>query len=162
RLLFPVGVDFGLLTSSTPALERRRLLAGFASGQIPVAIGTHALLEREIAFRNLALVVVDEQHRFGVRQRIALTLRGTSVEAEDGSPKNGSARSPHLLVMTATPIPRSLALTIYGDLDLSVLDEKPPGRAPVETSFLQAGAGALPDLLREEIASGGSAFVVYP
>jgi len=162
RLLFPVGVDFGLLTASTPAQERRRLLAGFASGQIPVAIGTHALLEREIAFRHLTLVVVDEQQRFGVRQRIALTLAGTSAGAEDRSHPDGLARSPHLLVMTATPIPRSLALTIYGDLDLSVLDEKPPGRTPIETTLLPAGPGALPDLLRQEIAAGGSAFVVYP
>jgi ATP-dependent DNA helicase RecG len=162
RLLFPVGVDFGLLTASTPAQERRRLLAGFASGQIPVAIGTHALLEREIAFRDLALVVVDEQHRFGVRQRLALTMGETSAGAGDASARDTSNRSPHLLVMTATPIPRSLALTIYGDLDLSLLDEKPPGRVPVETTLLPAGPRALPDLLREEVAAGGCAFVVYP
>jgi len=151
RLLAGTGIPFGLRTAATPAAERRRLEAGFQSGEIPIAIGTHALLERGVAFRSLALVVVDEQHRFGVRQRITLTQRG-DPEA-----------SAHLLVLTATPIPRSLAMTLYGDLDLSLLDEKPPGRAPVETTAIDGDRpGALVELLRDEVARGGSAFVVYP
>jgi ATP-dependent DNA helicase RecG len=151
RFLAGSGVSFGLRTAATPAPERRRLEAGFRSGEIPLAIGTHALLERDVSFRSLALVVVDEQHRFGVRQRITLAQRG--------DPET----SAHLLVLTATPIPRSLALTLYGDLDLSLLDEKPPGRAPVETKAIDGGRpGALIELLEREAAAGGSAFVVYP
>ncbi len=151
RFLAGTGIPFGLRTAATPAAERRRLEAGFRSGEIPIAIGTHALLERDVSFRCLALVVVDEQHRFGVRQRITLTQRGDSQA------------SAHLLVLTATPIPRSLAMTLYGDLDLSILDEKPPGRAPVETRAIDGERpGALVELLRDEVAAGGSAFVVYP
>ena len=151
RILAPAGVRFALLTSAVTAAARERALEGFASGEIPLAIGTHALLERDLAFRSLALVVVDEQHRFGVRQRITLTGEGSG------------GRAAHLLVLSATPIPRSLALTLYGDLDLSILDEKPPGRAPVETSILPSRSrGALLDLLADEVARGGSAFVVYP
>ncbi len=151
RLLAGLAIPIGLRTAATPAKERERLGAGFASGEIPIAIGTHALLERDLVFRSLALVVVDEQHRFGVRQRVTLTQGGTE------------APGAHLLVLTATPIPRSLALTLYGDLDVSLLDEKPPGRAPVETKVLDGDRpGSLVELLREEVARGGSAFVVYP
>ena len=151
RFLAGSGVSFALRTAATPPAERRRVEEAFASGEIPIAIGTHALLEREVSFRSLALVVVDEQHRFGVRQRVTLTQRGNAET------------SAHLLVLTATPIPRSLAMTLYGDLDLSILDEKPPGRAPVETSAIDGDRpGALVELLRDEVARGGSAFVVYP
>ena len=151
RLLGPAGISFTLLTSATPPAARERALTGLASGEIPLAIGTHALLERDLSFRSLALVVVDEQHRFGVRQRVTLTGEG-----EGG-------RAAHLLVLTATPIPRSLALTLYGDLDLTILDEKPPGRHPVETSVLATSARhTLLDLLADEVGRGGSAFVVYP
>jgi ATP-dependent DNA helicase RecG len=151
RLLAGSGIPFALRTAATLQAERRRLEAGIASGEIPIVIGTHALLERDVSFRSLGLVVVDEQHRFGVRQRVTLTRPG---EAET---------SPHLLVLTATPIPRSLAMTFYGDLDLSILDEKPPGRAPVETVAINGDRpGALVALLREEVAGGGSAFVIYP
>jgi len=163
RFLGAVGVGFGLLTATTPAAERRRLLAGFASGEIPIAIGTHALLERDLSFRNLSLVIVDEQHRFGVRQRVALTLAGRPSGNGTGETETTKRAAAHLLVMTATPIPRSLAMTLYGDLDLSILDEKPPGRAPVETLVVDGrDPRALPNVLREEVASGGSAFVVYP
>ena len=151
RMLASSGVRFALLTSAISPAARERALEGFASGEIALAIGTHALLERDLAFRSLALVVVDEQHRFGVRQRITLTGEGSE------------GRAAHLLVLSATPIPRSLALTLYGDLDLSILDEKPPGRAPVTTSMLPSSSrAALLDLLSEEVARGGSAFVVYP
>ena len=145
------GVTYGLLTAATPEKERARIREGFASGEIAIAIGTHALLEPSVSFRSLAFVAVDEQHRFGVRQRISLA-RGADP-----------TRSAHLLVLTATPIPRSYAMTLYGDLDLSILDEKPPGRQAVPTTAIDgARPGALAGLLREEMERGGSAFVVYP
>jgi ATP-dependent DNA helicase RecG len=151
RFLGAVGVPFALLTAATPPKERARLSAAFASGEIPLALGTHALLERDLEFRSLGLVVVDEQHRFGVRQRV--TLAGKGSDSKDA----------HLLVLTATPIPRSLAMVLYGDLDVSILDEKPPGRARVTTQILSAGAPAgLAEILAEEVARAGSAFVVYP
>ena len=151
KQLQAAGVTWGLLTAATPERDRKLLLEGFASGEISIAIGTHALLEPKVAFRSLAFVAVDEQHRFGVRQRISLA-RG----ADPG-------RSAHLLVLTATPIPRSYAMTLYGDLDLSILDEKPPGRLPVETTSIDGTRReALLDLLRGEMERGGSAFVVYP
>jgi ATP-dependent DNA helicase RecG len=151
RLLGPAGIPQALLTAATGRGEREEVLAGLASGEIPVVIGTHALLEQDLHFRSLALVVVDEQHRFGVRQRVGLTRRGAN------------ARAAHLLVLTATPIPRSLAMTLYGDLDVSRIAEKPPGRAPVETRAVDGTRpAALIELLREEMDAGGSAFVVYP
>jgi ATP-dependent DNA helicase RecG len=151
RLLQPSGLRAGLLTAATPAGVRRRLSADVAAGEIALLLGTHALLDQALEFRTLGLVVVDEQHRFGVRQRIAL--------AEKGSAGCGS----HLLVLTATPIPRSLAMTLYGDLDLTLLPEKPPGRAAVTTSFLDGGdRAAVVGALVSEVAQNGSAFVVYP
>jgi ATP-dependent DNA helicase RecG len=151
RLLPPLGMPYALLTASTPAKERERILGEVASGSIVLVIGTHALLERDLRFHALGLVVVDEQHRFGVRQRISLASK--SEGAEDA----------HLLVLTATPIPRSLAMALYGDLDLSILNERPPGRSPVKTELLRAGGEeALARVLAAEVAEGGSAFVVYP
>ncbi len=151
RFLDSAGVTFALLTSATPDKERARLLAAVASGETSLLLGTHALLERDLEFHALGVVIVDEQHRFGVRQRVALAQRGAE------------GLGPHLLVLTATPIPRSLAMTLYGDLDLSPLDEKPPGRTPVATSIASGVArDVLPRLLREELDAGGSAFVVYP
>ena len=150
RLLEPVGVSHAVLTAATPPKARDRILAGLESGEISLVIGTHALIERDLVFRSLAVVMVDEQHRFGVRQRFLLT-------------RHGPAERAHLLVLSATPIPRSLALTVYGDLDLSLLPEKPPGRSPVETRALDGDRpGALVDLLCDEVAQGGSAFVIYP
>ncbi|HEY7728516.1 MAG TPA: ATP-dependent DNA helicase RecG, partial [Candidatus Eisenbacteria bacterium] len=150
RFLAPSGVRWALLTAATPAARRREILERVASGTLSVVIGTHALLQGSVAFPSLALVVVDEQHRFGVRQRIALAGR------------DRGSLSPHLLVLTATPIPRSLALALYGDLDLSFLPEKPPGRAEVRTEIREGDESALVALLAEEAAAGGSAFVVYP
>ena len=141
-----------LLTGSTGAPRRRNLLASLASGQLQLVVGTHALIEDPVAFRDLALVVVDEQHRFGVRQRAALDLK-----APDGL-------VPHALHMTATPIPRTLSLTAYGDLDATVLRELPRGRQPVET-FVVDGARARSrayERIREEIAAGRQCFVVCP
>jgi ATP-dependent DNA helicase RecG len=118
----PLGQTVALLSGSQPARTRRSALATIASGEVRIVIGTHALFQEGIAFRNLALVIVDEQHRFGVQQRLRLQEKGQS-----------QGRVPHQLIMTATPIPRTLAMTAYADLDISVIDELPPGRTPVQT-----------------------------
>jgi ATP-dependent DNA helicase RecG len=139
-----------LLTGSTPAAERERTLAAVASGEVNLLIGTHALIQEAISFRDLGLAVVDEQHRFGVHQRKALREKGARGE-------------PDILVMTATPIPRTLAVTIYGDLDISILDELPKGRRPIKTSIAvgDEGRDRVYDLIRAEINSGRQAFIVY-
>jgi ATP-dependent DNA helicase RecG len=145
-------VPIELLTGSTPAARRRELLARLASGELPFVVGTHALIEDAVEFRDLALCVVDEQHRFGVRQRSALDAKAPAGLA------------PHALHMTATPIPRTLALTAYGDLDATVLRELPAGRHPVETHVVD-GARARDrayERIREEIAAGRQCFVVCP
>jgi ATP-dependent DNA helicase RecG len=140
-----------LLTASVPRAEAEPLRADLAAGRIDLVVGTHALLQEGVGFRSLAFVVIDEQHRFGVRQRAAL-----AAKAAEGKP-------PHTLVMTATPIPRTLALTVWGDLDLSVIDELPPGRSPVATVLLRAGEGErVMRLLRETVLRGEQAYVVYP
>ncbi len=117
-LMEPAGVHIALLTGSVPAAQKKLILSELADGKIGLIIGTHALLSENVEFRRLGFVVTDEQHRFGVSQRAALSAKG------DG---------PHMLVMSATPIPRTLALMVYGDLDLSVLDELPPGRQEIKT-----------------------------
>jgi ATP-dependent DNA helicase RecG len=145
-------VPVELLTGSTPAGRRRELLARLASGQLQLVVGTHALIEDAVEFRDLAVIVVDEQHRFGVRQRAAL---------DDKAP---AGLAPHALHMTATPIPRTLSLTAYGDLDATVLRELPRGRRPVET-FVVDGARARRRAyarIREEIAAGRQCYVVCP
>ncbi len=137
-----------LLLGSTPESERETLRAGLLDGSIRLLIGTHALLEGPIEFQDLQLAIIDEQHRFGVGQRAILRQKG---------------QNPHLLVMTATPIPRSLALTLYGDLDLSVLDEMPPGRQPVETHVLRpAERESAYQAIRGQIEKGHQAFIIYP
>ena len=144
-------VPIGLLTGSTPAARRRDLLDRLASGELGMIVGTHALIEPTVEFRALSLVVVDEQHRFGVRQRAALDAKGDGLV-------------PHALHMTATPIPRTLALTAYGDLDVTILRELPAGRRPVETHVIdgaRARARAY-ERIREEIAKGRQCFVVCP
>jgi ATP-dependent DNA helicase RecG len=141
-----------LFTGSTPAGRRRELLARLSTGELPLVVGTHALIEEPVEFRELCVCVVDEQHRFGVRQRAALDAKGPSGLA------------PHTLHMTATPIPRTLALTAYGDLEASVLRELPAGRRPVETHVVdgaRARARAY-ERIREEIAAGRQCFVVCP
>ena len=145
-------VPVELLTGSTPAARRRDLLARLASGELALVVGTHALIEEPVEFNDLALCVVDEQHRFGVRQRAAL-----DAKAPEGL-------TPHALHMTATPIPRTLALTAYGDLEATVLRELPAGRRPVETHVVdgaRARARAY-ERIREEIAKGRQCFVVCP
>jgi ATP-dependent DNA helicase RecG len=145
-------VPVALLTGATPARRRRELLERLASGELGMIVGTHALIEPTVEFRSLALVVVDEQHRFGVRQRAALDAKGRE------------GLIPHALHMTATPIPRTLALTAYGDLDVTILRELPAGRRPVETHAVdgaRARARAY-ERIREEIAKGRQCFVVCP
>ena len=137
-----------LLTGDSNDSERASIQEGLASGDVKVLIGTHALIEEPVAFKDLQLTVIDEQHRFGVDQRAALRAKGAN---------------PHLLVMTATPIPRSLALTLYGDLDLSIIDEMPVGREPVSTHILMPQERERGySLIRSQIENGHQAFIVYP
>ncbi len=141
-------VSCGLLTGSTPQRRRRLLLQDLANGQLQLLVGTHALLEDPVQFQRLGLVVVDEQHRFGVQQRNRLLAKGLQ---------------PHLLTMTATPIPRTLALSLHGDLDLSQIDALPPGRTPIRTIVLQASQRDRAwELIRQEVSRGQRAYVVLP
>lgn len=151
KFLEPTGVKSALLTGSTRTKERREIHQGLEDGSIGIIVGTHALIEDNVIFQNLGLAIIDEQHRFGVEQRSKLWKKATC-----GAP-------PHVLVMTATPIPRTLAMTLYGDLDVSVIDELPPGRKPVQTIHATEGKRpALYRFMREEIAKGRQIFIVYP
>ncbi len=150
RWLEPLGVTVGALTGRQKAAERRAALAAAAEGSLRVAVGTHALFQGGVAFAALGLVVIDEQHRFGVHQRLALREKG----AADG-------RVPHQLVMTATPIPRTLAMTAYADLDLSVIDELPPGRTPIRTvTVSDTRRDEVVERVREACRSGRQAYWV--
>ncbi len=138
----------GLLTGSTGGEERAAIYAGLADGTLQVVVGTHALIQEAVAFKNLALVVVDEQHRFGVEQRGVLRQKGYN---------------PHLLLMTATPIPRSLELTVWGHLDVSILDEMPPGRQPIQTRVLHPRERERAyGFIRKQVQEGRQAFIIYP
>jgi ATP-dependent DNA helicase RecG len=141
------AVTFALLTAAVTGREREAVLEGIASGEVDLVVGTHALVQEGVAFRDLSLAVIDEQHRFGVHQRMAL---------------KGKASAPDVLIMTATPIPRTLALTYYGDLDVAVLDELPAGRQPIETTIVRTELerAAAYDLVRREVRAGRQAFVV--
>ena len=151
KFLAPTGVKSALLTGSSRVAERREVHAGLEDGSIGIIVGTHALIEDNVQFRNLGLAIIDEQHRFGVEQRSKLWRK-----ASCGAP-------PHVLVMTATPIPRTLAMTLYGDLDVSVIDELPPGRKPVQTIHATEGKrGAMYRFMRDQISLGRQIFVVYP
>ena len=151
KFLEPTGVRAALLTGSSKTSERREVHAGLEDGSIGIIVGTHALIEDNVVFRNLGLAIIDEQHRFGVEQRSKLWSKAVC-----GAP-------PHVLVMTATPIPRTLAMTLYGDLDVSVIDELPPGRKPVQTIHATEGKRpALYRFMKEQIAAGRQVFVVYP
>ena len=142
-------VQVALLTGSTKKKERNRILPAIANGEIQIVVGTHALIEDSVNFASLGLAIIDEQHRFGVEQRSRLWTKNVTV--------------PHVLVMTATPIPRTLAMTLYGDLDVSVIDELPPGRKPVLTVHRYDNKKAqLYDFLRKEIRLGRQVYVVYP
>ena len=144
----PLGIKIALLTSSTPKKEKTYIYLDLAEGKLPVVIGTHALIQEEVTFKKLGLVIIDEQHRFGVIQRAKLWKKG---------------EAPHLLVMTATPIPRSLALVLYGELDISIIDELPPGRKPVITYlFSKKERRKVYSFVEKEIEKGKQAFVVCP
>ncbi len=144
-----LGIRVELLTGSTKAAKRKQLHEDLRSGELQLLIGTHALLEEQVKFKNLGLVVIDEQHRFGVAQRARLYYKNVIP--------------PHILVMTATPIPRTLAMTLYGDLDFSVIDEMPPGRKPVKTyHFFDSKRLRLFGFMREQIALGRQIYIVYP
>jgi ATP-dependent DNA helicase RecG len=143
----PVGLH--LLTGSTPASERKYILQSLAEGNLSIIIGTHALIEEVVQFKNLGFVVIDEQHRFGVAQRASLWKKAKVP--------------PHILVMTATPIPRTLAMTAYGDLDYSIMDELPPGRQPVTTVHrYDVRRAQVMDFIRSEIDAGRQAYIIFP
>ena len=150
KYLAPTGVKCALLTGSSTAKERREIDEGLRDGSIGMIVGTHALIEDNVVFRALGLAIIDEQHRFGVDQRSKLWGKGPGVP-------------PHVLIMTATPIPRTLAMTLYGDLDVSVIDELPPGRKPVKTAMISdAKKGSVYNFMKKQIALGRQVFVVYP
>lgn len=149
RMLEGLGVRVELLTGALKTSEKRKIKERLAAGEIDILIGTHALIEKDVQFRNLGFVVIDEQHRFGVEQRSKLWTK--------------SSRPPHILVMTATPIPRTLAMTLYGDLDCSVIDELPPGRKSVRTIHsTDAQRLKVFGFIRDEIAKGRQVYIVYP
>lgn len=151
KYLAPTGVKTAVLTGSTKASERKKLLPALAAGEIGIIVGTHALIEDTVVFKKLGLAIIDEQHRFGVDQRAKLWGKTT-----DGLP-------PHVLVMTATPIPRTLAMTLYGDLDVSVIDEMPPGRKPIQTMLItERQRNFLWKFIKDQIGLGRQAFIVYP
>ena len=149
ELLKDMNINFALLTGSTKIGERRKIYAGLADGSMQIVVGTHALIESKVVFKNLGLAIIDEQHRFGVEQRAKFWGK-TEVP-------------PHTLVMTATPIPRTLAMTQYGDLDVSKIDELPPGRKPVKTYHLyQDDRYRIMRFMKQQIAEGRQIYVVYP
>lgn len=149
QLLADMDVKVALLTGSTRPKEREKIHADLLSGDIDILIGTHALIEDVVQFRNLGFVVIDEQHRFGVAQRAKLWTK--------------NEHPPHVLVMTATPIPRTLAMTVYGDLDVSIIDELPPGRKPVKTLHrFDKNRGQLYQFIRQQIQAGRQIYIVYP
>ncbi len=149
RQLEGLPLSVALLTGNVKGAARRQILADTAAGTTDILVGTHALIEPQVVFRNLGLAVIDEQHRFGVKQRARLWEK--------------NVRPPHVLVMTATPIPRTLAMTVYGDLEVSVIDELPPGRKPVQTlHYTAADTDALYQGMRRQLAEGRQAYVVFP
>lgn len=149
ELLDPMGIQVALLTGSVKARERKPIHAGLESGDLPFLVGTHAVLEESVRFSNLGLAIIDEQHRFGVAQRARMWKKNETP--------------PHILVMTATPIPRTLAMSLYGDLDISVIDELPPGRKPVKTVHRRdSDRLRVFAFLREQIALGRQVYIVYP
>lgn len=149
KLLEKMDVPVRLLTGSTKAAERKKILPALEDGSLKILIGTHAVIEDVVQFRNLGIVIIDEQHRFGVAQRAKLWQKATLP--------------PHILVMTATPIPRTLAMTAYGDLDYSIIDELPPGRQPVTTVHrYESQRSRVMDFLRGEIAKGRQVYIIFP
>ena len=155
RLLEPLGLRPALLAGSIGAAGRKEILRNLAAGETDIIIGTHALFSADVTYRNLRLVIIDEQHRFGVMQRNRIM--------EKGAAKGPAPVPPDLLMMSATPIPRSLALTVFGDLDVSVIRDMPPGRKPVETHLARgASEGRVYEFVRRELVAGRQAYFVYP
>lgn len=151
ELCEPLGVKVALLTGSTKKRERTKLLEALGQGEIHILVGTHAIIEDPVAFHKLGFVVIDEQHRFGVLQRARIRAKGFG------------ATEPHILVMSATPIPRTLAMTLYGDLDVSIIDELPPGRVPIRTIHATEGRRLRAyGFIAEQIALGRQVYIVYP
>lgn len=148
KWLLPMGISVGLFLGKNTAKVRNEMLSNLKNGQMNIAIGTHALIQNEVEFNNLGVVVIDEQHRFGVNQRMRLFSKG---------------KSPQMLTMTATPIPRTLALTVHGDLDVTTIDELPKGRLPVITTLTSSiGRNNAYEKIKEEIKKGHQAYIVYP
>lgn len=163
NLLEPLGVSVGLLTGSVKGKSREELYKQIANGGVDVVVGTHALIQESVKFHKLGFVAIDEQHRFGVKQRQALLVKtNRSKEVFFNREKNlQNEYMPHLLAMTATPIPRSLALTVYGELDISILNERPKGRLPIITKLWSPNSRAkLYDLIEEQLAAGRQAYVI--
>ena len=149
QLLTGLDIEMAILTGSVKTKERKRIHAKLLSGEIKILIGTHALIEQIVQFANLGLVVIDEQHRFGVEQRAKL--------------RNKNSNPPHMLIMTATPIPRTLAMTLYGDLDVSLIDELPPGRKAIKTvHYTESQRLRVFGFMKEQIALGRQVYIVYP
>jgi ATP-dependent DNA helicase RecG len=149
ELMEPLDLKVALLTGSTKTAQRRVLFEQLENGEIDILIGTHALLEPKVKFKNIGIAVIDEQHRFGVAQRAKLWRK--------------NVKPPHVLVMTATPIPRTLAMTFYGDLDVSVIDELPPGRKSINTiHYFESSRLKAFQMIKEEIALGRQVYIVYP
>ncbi len=158
--LEPLGIKTAWLTGSQKAKERREALAMIASGEALLVVGTHAVIQDKVQFKNLALAIIDEQHRFGVAQRLA--LRSKMTGAADGAGA-GVGQEPHLLMMTATPIPRTLAMSYYADLDVSTIDELPPGRTPIVTKVVNdARRGDVVERIRGQVADGRQVYWVCP
>jgi ATP-dependent DNA helicase RecG len=154
--LEPLGIKTAWLTGSQKTKDRREALASIASGEAALVIGTHAVIQDKVQFKNLALAIIDEQHRFGVAQRLAL-------RSKMGDGAGGAGREPHLLMMTATPIPRTLAMSYYADLDVSTLDELPPGRTPIVTKVVnEARRDEVIERIRGQLAEGRQVYWVCP
>jgi ATP-dependent DNA helicase RecG len=148
RLLEPLGLKIAFFTGNIKASGRKDLLDHLAAGEVDLVVGTHALFSKDVVYKNLRLVVVDEQHRFGVTQRALIMAKG---------------EAPHLLMMSATPIPRTLALTVFGDMDVSVIRDMPPGRKPVKTHLArESSERRVYDFVRGKLAAGCQAYFVYP
>ena len=152
RELEELGVRTVLLKGSMGAAEKREVMAKIADGSADIIVGTHALIQKDVTFKNLGVAVIDEQHRFGVEQRGEIKKKGSKPDS-----------TPDILVMTATPIPRTLSLTVFGDLDVSIIDELPPGRTPIDTKlYWQKERDKAYKLIKDEIAKGHQAYIVYP
>ncbi|HIQ04310.1 MAG TPA: ATP-dependent DNA helicase RecG [Anaerolineae bacterium] len=159
----PRSVRLALLIGSMSLAEKEKVKTAIATGDVDIVVGTHALIQEGVAFRNLGLVVVDEQHRFGVTQRARLKEKGIVPASGNGMDDQQKGRTPHTLVMTATPIPRTLALTLYGDMDLSVIDELPPGRRPIKTYVRPpTERERIYAFIRHQVEQGRQAFIIYP